>query len=129
MAKELGWIKLHRKIQGSRTYFRESFCRNMAWIDLLLLATHRESYERTRGIRVEVQRGQIAISIVELSKRWKWSRSKVFRFLNELEIDQQIEQQKNNVTTLISILNYNTYQVIEQQNEQQTGQQTSSRTL
>jgi hypothetical protein len=131
MSKEKGWIRLHRKIQNNPNYFREAFCRNMAWVDLLLLAQHKESHERIRGVRFKTERGQVGLSLVELAKRWRWSRSKVFRFLNELEMDGQIEQQKTNVTTLISIVNYDTYQTNDTANdtadEQQTIQQTSSK--
>lgn len=46
----------------------------------------------------------------ELAKRWRWSKGKVNRFLMELQTDTQIELQKTNVSTLISICNYERYQ-------------------
>ncbi len=110
MPKDTGWIKLHRKIQDTDGYFNEPFCRNMAWVDMLLLANHDEKFFRVRGIRVIIKRGQIGFTSEKLSERWKWSRGKVLRFLKELQIDGQIVQQKSNVTTLISIVNYNAYQ-------------------
>jgi len=88
----------------------EPFTRGQAWVDLLLLANHKEGFIRARGIRIDILRGQVGTSQVELAKRWKWSRGKVKRFLNELEVDQQIEQQKDNVSSLITITNYNQYQ-------------------
>lgn len=105
-----GWIKLHRKIVESPAYFSEPFCRNMAWIDLLLLANHNDKFFRVRGIRVDISTGQVGYTSESLAKRWKWSRGKVSRFLNELQKDKQIVQQKNNVTTLISISKYKEYQ-------------------
>jgi hypothetical protein len=110
MAKELGWIKVHRKIQDTVGYFAEPFCRNMAWIDLLLLANHEDNFFRFRGIRVDVKRGQTGVSIETFCDRWKWSRGKTERWLKELEKDKKIVRQKDNVTTLISILNYSQYQ-------------------
>src|ERR1039457_7096594 len=65
---------------------------------------------RVRGIQVQVLRGQTGFSAVELSDRWRWSRGKVNRFLVELRNEQQIEQQKSNITTLITIVNYEKYQ-------------------
>jgi hypothetical protein len=62
-----------------------------------------------------------------MSTRWKWSRTRVRNFLKTLEKEQQIEQQKTTVTTIISILNYEKYQGEEQQEEQQSGQQKNSR--
>lgn len=105
-----GWIKIHRKILDTKGYHQESFCRNMAWIDLILLANHEPNFFRFRGIRVDVKRGQTGVSIDTFCLRWKWSRGKVERFLKELEKDERIVRQKTNVTTLISILNYNQYQ-------------------
>jgi hypothetical protein len=118
-----GWIKIHRKIMENPMYFSEPFTRMQAWIDLLLLANRKDGYYYVRGNKIIVHRGKVGMSEVSLSKRWKWSRSKVSRFLKDLENEQQIEQQKNSVTTLISIINYDEYQ----QNEQQIEQQTSSR--
>jgi hypothetical protein len=124
---DYGWISLHRKIQSNPFWLSEPFTRGQAWVDLLLLANHKDNFIRVRGMRVEVKRGQVGMSQVKLSQRWKWSKGKVIRFLNELEMEQQIEQQKNNVSSLISIVNYNEYQSIGQQTEQQTEQQTGSR--
>lgn len=105
-----GYILLHRAILDNPMWLAEAFDRARAWIDLLLLANHADSYFRVRGVRVDIKRGQVGHSAVTLAKRWRWSRGKVKRFLNELEKDQQIVQQKNNVTTLITIINYDAYQ-------------------
>jgi hypothetical protein len=106
-----GWIKLHRKLTETDGYFSEPFCRNMAWVDLLLLANHDNNFFRVRGVRVDVKRGQVGYSIDTLMKRWKWSKGKVLRFLNELENDAKIVQQKSRVITLISISKWNEYQL------------------
>jgi len=105
-----GWVSIHRKIMDKHDYFSEPFCRNMAWIDLVLLANHEKNFFRCRGVKVEVKRGQIGYGIEKISLRWKWSRGKVERWMKELEKDNQIVRQKNNITTLISIVNYNKYQ-------------------
>jgi len=105
-----GWIKLHRQLQNNPIWFSEPFTRGQAWIDLLLLANHKDGYFRVRGIRVDVKRGQVGYSIPKLAERWQWSKGKVNRFLNELETDAQIGLQKNNVTCLLTITNYNRYQ-------------------
>jgi hypothetical protein len=111
-----GWIRLHRKITENPLYFSEPFNRSMAWIDLLLLANHSENYFFKRGIRVDVKVGQIGYDLDSLSKRWKWSRGKVERFILMLENDNQVVRQKTNVTTLISIVNYKEYQTDDKPN-------------
>lgn len=105
-----GWIKIHRKILDNKGYHQEPFCRNMAWIDLILLANHEPNYFRFRGIKVDVKRGQTGCGIETFCLRWQWSRGKVERFLKELERDGMIVRQKSNTTTLLSICKYEEYQ-------------------
>jgi hypothetical protein len=106
-----GWIKLYRKLIDSNLWLAEPFTRGQAWVDMIALANHDDGYIRVRGIRIDIRRGQLAWSELSLAARWKWSRNKVRKWLEELEKkEQQIEQQKNRVTTLISIVNYESYQ-------------------
>jgi hypothetical protein len=88
----------------------------MAWVDMLLIANHTDNFFFKRGIRVDIKTGQIGYDLDTLSKRWKWSRGKVERFLQMLEKDEQIVRQKTNVTTLISIVNYKEYQTDDKPN-------------
>lgn len=119
-----GWVKLHRKIVDSPGYFSEPFCKNMAWIDLLLLANYEDNFFYVRGNKVDVKRGQCGYAEETLAKRWKWSRGKVRRFLEMLVKEEKIVQQKNNVTTLLSIVNYDTYQSVGTTDDTADGQQT-----
>lgn len=114
--QDLGWVTIHRKITENPIWFMESFTKAQAWIDLILNANHKNSMINIRGNVVEIKRGQIGWSELTMSKRWLWSRTKVRRFLNWLKTIQQIEQQTSNVTTILTIINYDTYQ---QQKEQQ----------
>ena len=107
-----GYIKLWRKVWDNTLYFTETFTRTQAWIDMLLLANHKPSTIYLRGIPVTIERGQLLGGENYLGSRWKWSRGKVRRFMQNLEQqnEQQIRQQKNNVITLITIVNYYLYQ-------------------
>jgi len=97
----------------------EPFSRGQAWIDLLLLAAHNKSFFYIRGNKVDVKRGQLAWSESKLSERWRWSRSKLRKFLIDLEKERQIEQYKGGVIQVITIVNYNKYQEKEPQTVQQ----------
>ena len=127
-----GWIKLHRKIVDNPYYFSEPFTRSQAWVDLLILANHKVGYFYKRGIKVTVEIGQVGYDLDSLGKRQKWSRGKVERFINELETDKQIVRQKTNVTTLLSIVNYKSYQTDSKAeskpNSKADGQQTVKQT-
>jgi hypothetical protein len=105
-----GWIRLHRQITENYLWRELPFDRKSAWIDLLLIASHRDGHIRVRGIKVEVKRGQVGYSVLTLAARWGWSRGKVTRFLMELQNEQQIKQQSNNITSLITIVNFELYQ-------------------
>jgi len=105
-----GHIKLWRKIKDNELWKSEPFSRGQAWVDLILLANFEDGQIRVRGNVVAVKRGQVGWSILSLADRWKWSRGKVSRFLDELEAVQQIIQQKNRLTSLIVIVNYEEYQ-------------------
>ena len=118
-----GWVKIYRQLCDSDLWLSEKFTRGQAWIDLIMLANHKKGFLYVRGVKITVDRGQVGWSIVKLSARWKWSRSKVNKFIKDLEKEQQIEQQKSNVTQVITIKNYDDLQ----QTEQQTEQQKSSR--
>lgn len=105
-----GWIKLYRKIAENPLYFAEPFTRMQAWIDMLIIANNEEGFIYVRGNKVQIKRGQIGRNKDALAERWGWSRGKALRFLEELEKDGQIVQQKSRLITLISIVNYDIYQ-------------------
>lgn len=117
-----GWIKLWRSSFDNPLYFAEPFTKWQAWVDLLLLANHKKNVTAVRGILVEVDRGQVLACEDFLAERWKWSRGKVRRFQSYLSSKtvQQIVLQKNNVRSIITVLNYDMYQDIVQQTVQQT---------
>ena len=91
-------------------YFAEPFTRIQAWIDLILLAYFEDSYIYIRGNKITVKRGQVSKSKDYLAKRWKWSKGKVYRFLNDLESENKIVLQNSSLIGLISIINYDKYQ-------------------
>ena len=111
-----GWIKLHRKLGDQYLWTAEPFTRGQAWVDLVMLASYETSFFYIRGNRVDVQRGQLAWSERKLSFRWKWSRTKIKNFLKDLEKELQISQQKTQLISIITIINYEEYQQKEPQN-------------
>lgn len=125
--KDRGYISIHRSIMENPLYFVEPFCRSMAWIDLLLLANHKNSSFSIRGNVVVVPRGSLAYSMETLAQRWRWSRNKVKRYLNVLETAQQVKQQKTHLITLITIVNYKKYQDRRTVNDTTDGPQTAHR--
>jgi hypothetical protein len=101
-----GWIKLWRKLQDNSLWQRKPYSYGQAWVDLLLLANHKPSRVWLRGIPLDLEVGQLGYSKESLAAKWGWSRGKVTRFLDALENEQQIVQQTDNVTTVITITNW-----------------------
>ena len=123
-----GWISIYRKITENPLYFSEPFTRMQAWIDMIIIANHKESFFYVRGNKVTVKRGEIGYSQQSLAVRWQWSRGKVVRFLNEMEKSGMIVQQKNSVNNIISIVKYADYQQGGTTDSATDGQQTVQQT-
>lgn len=109
MAK--GWIKLHRSIKDN--WIRnnnEPFDKRSAWIDLILSANHEDTKIIFSGKLIKVDRGSRITSIRKLCVKWRWSNTKVIKFLNTLQEDGMITYKSDTKKTVYSICNYNDYQ-------------------
>ena len=122
----LGWIKLHRLICDNELYFSERFTRMQAWVDLLLLATHKPQTVFIRGVEINLKPGELCYSQLSLAKRWKWNRKTVMAFLKSLEKREMLLNRTDNrlshFTTVITIRNWCEYQADGQQDGQRNGQ-------
>lgn len=114
--RQKGYIKLFRDIQDNELLWDESepFDRRSAWIDLLLLANHKDKKIFYDGELLTVKRGQHLTSSRKLAEKWGWSRGKVERFMSVLESEQMVTRkratQRATAGTLITIVNYDIYQ-------------------
>lgn len=113
-----GWIKIHRKILDNPIICKDSDYLSV-WIYLLLNATHKEIPALFKGKKIMLQKGQLITGRKSISNQLKISESKIYRIINDFKSEQQIEQQTSNQNSLITILNWDKYQQLEQQNEQQ----------
>lgn len=105
-----GWIKIDRKIQDHWLWDDKPFSRGQAWIDLILLANHKDS-DFVSGLQtVHGKRGTLYRSYSFLAKRWGWDRRKVTRFLNALEMDGMISQNGTTHGTTVTLINYDKFQ-------------------
>lgn len=122
MAESKGWIKLHRQLQDCPIWYGERFSKGQAWVDLLLLANHRDKRILFNGEIITIKRGQYLTSMVKLAEKWSWDRKTVSKFLNLLENDKMITKQTDNTKTLVTIENYSIYQSIDFEDGQPYGQ-------
>lgn len=108
--KNVGWIKLHRKITDHWLWEDKPFARGQAMIDLLLLAGYNEQSQYVDGNLETTERGSVVTSIRRLCDRWGWSNSKVVKFLKTLESDGIVVVKSDTKKTVVTIVNYSVYQ-------------------
>ncbi len=106
-----GYVMLHRSIVESDLWFSESFTKAQAWVDLFMSANWKDGAINVRGNIVKIRRGQTGWSEHTMAKRWKWSRNKVRRFLSYLEKEGNVILQKDSLTTITTICNYDRFQI------------------
>ncbi len=114
-----GWISIHRKLQSHWLWDEKPFDKRSAWIDLILMANHKDNKFLLGNELVEVERGSFITSELKLSERWGWSRSKVRGFLKLLESDKMLIRKTDKKKTTLTIVNYNKYQVLKTAEEPQ----------
>jgi hypothetical protein len=114
----VGWIKLNRDIV-KHWIFKDEW-KFKCWIDLLVLANYSENKVEIKGVLLNCKRGELLYSLESLSNRWGGNKSKVRRFLKLLESDSMIELKSEQVTTRITICNYESYQGERNADETQT---------
>src|SRR5690625_2227462 len=105
-----GWVKLHRKIQDHWIYQeKRQFSRYEAWLDLIMMANHKDGKTLIDGKLEHVKTGQMVTSIRKLCDKWDWSNTKVTNFLKLLESDGMISYKSDTKKTVITIDKYSTY--------------------
>lgn len=123
---EKGWISIHRKIQSHWLWGEKPFDKRSAWIDLILMASHKDNKFVLGNELIEVSRGSFVTSEVKLSEKWGWSRTKVRSFLDLLEKDNMLVRKSDSKKTTLTIVNYNDYQFQETTEEHQKNNEKTS---
>ena len=103
-----GFIYLHKTLLFNKDIWDtgKKYDERSAWIYLLMMANY-EDHEIRKDL--VIRRGQVFTSQKKLAEEWKWSVSKVHRFLGKLTERHMATFEKLNVgkgATLITILNY-----------------------
>lgn len=112
-----GWIKVHRKMLDHWVSQEpELFA---FWMRLLLEANHSDTKRMFNGSLIEIKRGQTLFGLEAFEVKSGISKKKLRRYLDMLETEQMIGRQKTNKYSLISILNYDQYQI---EGSQEAGQ-------
>ena len=112
-----GYIKVYRQLLDNPIVCKDAD--HLAiWVYILLQATHTEYDAVFRGERITLQRGQLLTGRKSIASKLCIDESKVKRILIEFENDQQIDRQRSNQNSLITVKNWDAYQSRDQQNDQ-----------
>ena len=114
-----GWVKLHRKMLDNPIIMKDAD-HLAVWMYLLLNATHSEYPALFKGKKITLQPGQLITGRKSIASALDVNESKVRRILDSFENDQQIDRQRSNQNTLISLKNWDKYQLLDQPNDQQS---------
>ena len=118
-----GWIKLHRKILLNPIAQKASWA--WLWVVLLLKANHKEQKMIWNNNIIIVHNGEFITGRKKLSEETGISETTIERILSHLEKNGKIGQQKTTKYRLISIVNWKSYQEVD--NKRTTnGQQTDT---
>ena len=113
-----GWIKVHRKMLENPIVCKDADYLAV-WVYLLLKASHGICPVMFKGEKIMLQPGQLITGRLKIATDLSVNESKVKRILNAFKTDQQIDQQASNKNSLITILNWESYQKIDQHTDQQ----------
>lgn len=114
-----GFIRIHRKMLDNPIVFKDSD-HVAVWIWLLLQADKQAGKSVIfKNEKIILKPGQILTTRKEIAEALNISENKVYRTTKLFESEQQIEQQKSNRNTLITLLKWSEYQKSEQQIKQQ----------
>lgn len=103
-----GWIKLHRSLLSSDIMCRPKVL--PVWIYILLSAAHVKSHVGVRDGSIEIEPGQVFISMPELAQNTKLSKQNIRTSLKCLISTCRITCKATRSGMLISVVNWRAYQ-------------------
>src|SRR3990167_11304541 len=95
------------------------------WLHLLMAANHKKTETIFNNEKMIINRGQLICGRLQLEAELGINQHKIYRLMELLEKEQLIEQRKTNAFTIVSIVNYESYQNNEQpvSNQRATSEQ------
>ena len=112
-----GWIKLHRRFMEWEWYRDHNMV--ILWIHLLLSA----NWDEKKWHGITIGRGQILCTLASLAEQTGLSVQQIRTCLSNMQSTGEINKQTTNKYTLLTICNFDRYQVVDD-DEQQAVQQT-----
>jgi len=106
-----GWVCLHRRLLEHPRFQDGDWLK--IWIYLLMEATHKERRAIFNGKTITLKAGQLITGRYKIARNTGVNSASVYRILQTLKIEHQIEQQTSNKSSLITLKNWTIYQSTE----------------
>jgi hypothetical protein len=108
---ERGFFAIDRGAWDHPMFAKEKFSEREAWFWLISSAAWEPMKVRVGRGWFDLARGQCAFALRFLATKWMWSEPRVRRFLKRLTDDAAVLVSATREATLITICNYNDYQL------------------
>ena len=103
-----GWVKIHRDIKNH--WIWRSGYKFQWWVDILLTVNYSDNKILIRGQVIDCKRGQSIRSLETWAREWNVSKRTVKKFFELLQKDAMIEIENIQISTRITVCNYDVYQ-------------------
>jgi hypothetical protein len=105
-----GFIKINRKLFSHPFWKKQRvYSEAEAWIDLIQSARFDGTTEFINNKLIDLERGDIPVSIRFNANRWSWGEMKVRNFFNILEKQAMITQRQHSGQRILTLVNYGVY--------------------
>jgi len=120
-----GWIKLHRKAINSQVFQNDGLWKVWCWC--LMKASHRDYWASTqtgRGMsEIKIKAGQFIFGRNASAKELRMKPSTVRNRMEKLKSIRNLDMQKNSHYTIVTITNWDVYQIDEKNEDTQEDRQ------
>lgn len=106
-----GYFVIHRQVFEHVDFADEPFTEREAWMWLISEAAWKPTRVRCGSGSVMLERGELAHSLRFMADKWKWSIKRVRGFLDRSEKRERITRKRAHDGAVITICNYNKYQL------------------
>jgi hypothetical protein len=123
MTMDEGFLRLSRKAFRSDLWREErELSRFEAWLDLIASCSFTPEDTLVEGRSLSLLRGELVASVRYLGVRWRWSKSKVDRFIVMLKEQDRITVRHDKGLNILRLVKYDQYNAVGQSVGQPPGQ-------
>lgn len=120
-----GWIKLHRKLKDSACFQNEKLLK--VWVWCLLKATHSDRKQMVGRKEVDILPGQFPTGRLKAASELNMKPSTAWEYLLLLQSQGNIDIKSNNKFSIVTVVNWGTYQLDDEETRQQNRQQINNK--